>query len=174
MSLSAKQKATVKDFFSKMSTRSDDIGAEALSRLVAVYPQTKSYFAHWKEATPGSAPVRKHGITIMGGVYDAVGKIDDLKGGLLSLSELHAFMLRVDPVNFKVGNHLRYLSVCGKPFVFHIVLMVPLVLRPPQLLAHCMLVCMSMIFPEEFTPQVHVAVDKFLAQLALALCEKYR
>uniref|UniRef100_A0A8C4Z3L2 Hemoglobin beta embryonic-2 n=1 Tax=Gadus morhua TaxID=8049 RepID=A0A8C4Z3L2_GADMO len=113
MSLSSKQKATVKDFFSKMSTRSDDIGAEALSRLVAVYPQTKSYFSHWKDASPGSAPVRKHGITIMGGVYDAVGKIDDLKGGLLSLSELHAFMLRVDPVNFK-------------------------------LLAHCMLVCMSM------------------------------
>nr|AKC43347.1 hemoglobin alpha 2 [Gadus macrocephalus] len=143
MSLSAKQKATVKDFFSKVSSRSEDIGAEALSRLVAVYPQAKSYFSHWKDVSPGSAPVRKHGITIMGGVYDAVGKIDDLKGGLLSLSELHAFMLRVDPVNFK-------------------------------LLAHCMLVCMSMIFPEEFTPQVHVAVDKFLAQLALALAEKYR
>ena len=52
--------------------------------------------------------------------------------------------------------------------------MVLLVLLPPQLLAHCMLVCMAMIFPDEFTPQVHVAVDKFLAQLALALAEKYR
>ena len=32
MSLTGKQKATVKDFFSKISTRSEDIGAEALSR----------------------------------------------------------------------------------------------------------------------------------------------
>ena len=75
-----------------------------------MYPQTKSYFSHWKETSPGSAPVRKHGITIMGGVYDAVGKIDDLKTGLLSLSELHAFMLRVDPVNFKVGLLIQQLS----------------------------------------------------------------
>ncbi|KAJ3607604.1 hypothetical protein NHX12_024655 [Muraenolepis orangiensis] len=143
MSLNTKQKVIVRDFFKVISSRSEDIGADSLSRLVAVYPQTKSYFAHWKTSEPGSAPVRKHGITIMGGVYDAVSKLDDLKGGLLSLSELHAFMLRVDPVNFK-------------------------------LLAHCMLVCMSIYFPDEFTPQVHVAVDKFLAQLALALVDKYR
>lgn len=71
-------------------------------RLVYVYPQTKSYFDHWKETGPYSAPVRKHGITVMGGIYEAVSKIDDLTNGLLTLSELHAFMLRVDPVNFKV------------------------------------------------------------------------
>lgn len=69
---------------------------------MAVYPQTKSYFSHWSSTAPGSAPVRKHGITIMTGVVDAVSKLDNLKEGLLSLSELHAFMLRVDPVNFKV------------------------------------------------------------------------
>ncbi|XP_041756318.2 hemoglobin subunit alpha-2-like [Coregonus clupeaformis] len=79
----------------------------------------------------------------MGGVYEAVSKIDDLAGGLLTLSELHAFMLRVDPVNFKI-------------------------------LSHCILVVLSMLFAEEFTPQIHVAVDKFLALLALALSEKYR
>lgn len=70
--------------------------------MLVVYPQTKSYFAHWKDLSPGAPPVRKHGITIMGGVYQALDKIDDITGGLLTLSELHAFMLRVDPVNFKV------------------------------------------------------------------------
>lgn len=45
---------------------------------------------------------------------------------------------------------------------------------PPQLLGHCMLVCMSMYYPEEFTPKVHVAIDKFFNQLALALSDKYR
>lgn len=38
----------------------------------------------------------------MKGVLSAVELMDDLKGGLLTLSELHAFMLRVDPANFKV------------------------------------------------------------------------
>ncbi|XP_030629944.1 hemoglobin subunit alpha-2-like [Chanos chanos] len=143
MSLSAKEKATVTDFFQKVASRSEEIGTEALSRMLVVYPQTKSYFAHWKDTSPGSAPVRKHGITIMNGVYEAVGKIDDITGGLLTLSELHAFMLRVDPVNFKI-------------------------------LTHCILVVLCMLFPEEFTPQIHVAVDKFMALLALALSEKYR
>ncbi len=68
-----------------------------------VYPQTKTYFSHWKDLSPGSAPVRKHGQTVMGGVAEAVSKIDDLTAGLLNLSELHAFTLRVDPANFKVS-----------------------------------------------------------------------
>uniref|UniRef100_A0A4W5NW28 Globin domain-containing protein n=1 Tax=Hucho hucho TaxID=62062 RepID=A0A4W5NW28_9TELE len=110
MSLSAKEKVIVKDFFAKVSSRSDEVGAEALARLIVVYPQTKSYFAHWKDLSPNGAPVRKHGITIMGGLYEAVSKIDDLAGGLLTLSELHAFVLRVDPVNFKVifRNYSQY------------------------------------------------------------------
>ncbi|XP_064808950.1 hemoglobin subunit alpha-2-like [Oncorhynchus masou masou] len=143
MSLSAKEKVIVKDFFAKVSSRSDEIGAEALARLIVVYPQTKSYFAHWKDRSPNGAPVRKQGITVMGGLYEAVSKIDDLAGGLLNLSELHAFVLRVDPVNFKI-------------------------------LSHCIMVVLSMLFAEEFTPQIHVAVDKFLALVALALAEKYR
>lgn len=31
-----------------------------------------------------------------------------------------------------------------------------------------------MYYPDEFTPEVHVAVDKFLAKVNLALSEKYR
>ncbi|KAG9331318.1 hypothetical protein JZ751_019484 [Albula glossodonta] len=143
MSLSKKEKALVSSFFAKVGNKAEDIGNEALSRLLAVYPQTKTYFSHWKDLTPGSAPVRKHGLTVMTGVLEAVGKIDDLKGGLLNLSELHAFMLRVDPANFK-------------------------------LLSHNILVVLSMLFPDDFNPEVHVAVDKFLAQLSLALSEKYR
>ncbi|KAM4624524.1 hemoglobin subunit alpha-1-like [Polymixia lowei] len=143
MTLSAKDKAAVKGFMAKMKSRSEEIGTETLSRMLVVYPQTKSYFAHWKDLSPGSGPVKEHGIIFINGVYEAAEKIDDLKNGLLTLSELHAFMLRVDPVNFKI-------------FI------------------HCMLVVLSMLFPEDFTPQVHLAVDKFLAQVALALSEKYR
>merc|ERR1739838_35601 len=142
-SLAPKDKGNFRAFWAKVSGYKEDIGAEALARMLTVYPQTKTYFAHLKDQTPQSPSARKHGITIMGGVGDAVGKIDDLKGGLLVLSELHAFTLRVDPANFKI-------------------------------ISHCILVVMAIMFPEEFTPEVHVSLDKFLAALALALAEKYR
>nr|ACQ58312.1 Hemoglobin subunit alpha-2 [Anoplopoma fimbria] len=70
-------------------------------------------------------------------------KIDDLTGGLLDLSEQHAFTLRVDPANFKI-------------------------------LSHCILVVLAIMFPKEFTPEVHVAMDKFFCGVSLALSEKYR
>lgn len=70
--------------------------------MLTVYPQTKTYFAHWTDLSPGSAPVRKHGKTVMMAIGEAVKKMDDLEKGLLVLSELHAFQLRVDPANFRV------------------------------------------------------------------------
>nr|XP_046271971.1 hemoglobin subunit alpha-1-like [Scatophagus argus] len=143
MSLTAKDKATVKAFWSKVSGKADDIGSDALSRMLVVYPQTKTYFSHWKDLSPGSAPVKKHGRTIMGGLGVAVSKIDDLTGGLLNLSELHAFTLRVDPANFKI-------------------------------LAHNILVVLSLMFAADFTPEIHVAMDKFLAAVARGLSERYR
>ncbi|XP_059204030.1 hemoglobin embryonic subunit alpha-like [Centropristis striata] len=142
-SLTARDKETVRAFWAKVGGHAEVIGANALSRLLTVYPQTKTYFAHWKDQSPTSASAKKHGITVMNGVGLAVSKIDDLKAGLLDLSELHAFTLRVDPANFKI-------------------------------LSHCILVVMAIMYPEEFTPEVHVSLDKFLAALALALAEKYR
>ncbi|XP_068584099.1 hemoglobin subunit alpha-1 [Cebidichthys violaceus] len=143
MSLTAQDKETVKAFWAKASGKAGEIGSDALSRMLTVYPQTKTYFSHWKDLSPGSEPVKKHGKNVMGGVADAVAKIDDLNAGLLNLSELHAFTLRVDPANFKI-------------------------------LSHNILVVMSIMFPKDFTPEVHVAMDKFLAGLARALSEKYR
>lgn len=72
-----------------------------LRRMLTVYPQTKTYFSHWNDLSNGSAQIKKHGKTIMAGVEVAVSKIDDLTNGLLELSQLHAFQLRVDPTNFK-------------------------------------------------------------------------
>ncbi|XP_029293394.1 hemoglobin embryonic subunit alpha-like [Cottoperca gobio] len=141
--LSVKDKDTVKAFWAKVSGNADEIGADAVARMLVVYPQTKTYFSHWKDQSPNSPAVRKHGVTVMLGVGEAVAKIDDLKAGLASLSELHAFTLRVDPANFKI-------------------------------LSHCILVVMATMFPNEFTPEVHVSLDKFLASVALALSEKYR
>uniref|UniRef100_A0A3Q3H258 Hemoglobin embryonic subunit alpha-like n=1 Tax=Labrus bergylta TaxID=56723 RepID=A0A3Q3H258_9LABR len=130
-SLTEKDKATVRAFWDKVSSKSEDIGTDALARMLTVYPQTKTYFAHWKDQSPNSPSAR------------TVSKIDDLKAGLLNLSELHAFTLRVDPANFKI-------------------------------ISHCILVVLAIMFPQDFTPEVHVSMDKFLACLAMALAEKYR
>ncbi|KAM9832598.1 hemoglobin, alpha embryonic 5 [Neosynchiropus ocellatus] len=102
MSLTEKDKAAVKALWGKISKSADAIGADALGRMLCVYPQTKTYFSHWPDLSTGSAPVKKHGKTVMGGVAVGVSKIDDLCAGLLDLSELHAFKLRVDPANFKI------------------------------------------------------------------------
>ncbi|XP_031698345.1 hemoglobin subunit alpha-1, partial [Anarrhichthys ocellatus] len=105
MSLTAKDKDTVRAFWAKASGKAAEIGSDALSRMLVVYPQTKTYFSHWNDLSPGSEPVKKHGKSVMGGVADAVLKIEDLNAGLLNLSELHAFTLRVDPANFKILSH---------------------------------------------------------------------
>lgn len=81
--------------------------------MLLVYPQTKTYFSHWPDLSPGAAPILSHGKQIMAGVSDAVAKIDNLSGGLLELSELHAFKLRVDPANFKV----RQRSLTSSPLL---------------------------------------------------------
>ncbi|XP_046893316.1 hemoglobin subunit alpha-2-like [Hypomesus transpacificus] len=143
MSLSSKDKATVKAFWAKVAPKTEEVGSDALSRMLVVYPQTKTYFSHWPDLSPGSAPVRSHGKTIIEGVGEAVSKIEDLTGGLINLSELHAFQLRVDPANFKI-------------------------------FCHNIIVVLAIMFPDEFTPEAHVSIDKFLAAVSLALQEKYR
>uniref|UniRef100_A0A672FL06 Hemoglobin subunit epsilon 1 n=1 Tax=Salarias fasciatus TaxID=181472 RepID=A0A672FL06_SALFA len=104
MSLSAKDKDTVKTFWAKVAPRAGDIGADALSRMLVVYPQTKTYFSHWQDLTK-----------VMAGVAEAVEKIDDLVAGLQNLSELHAFSLKVDPTNFKILSH-NLMVVMAKQF----------------------------------------------------------
>ncbi|KAL7830710.1 hypothetical protein SRHO_G00318370 [Serrasalmus rhombeus] len=143
MSLTVQDMAVVKGLWAKIASKADDIGAEALGRMLVVYPQTKTYFSHWSDLSPGSAPVKKHGKTIMGGVSDAVAKIEDLPAALSQLSELHASKLRVDPANFKI-------------------------------LAHNIIVVVAMLFPADFTPEVHMSLDKFLQNLAWCLAERYR
>uniref|UniRef100_A0A8C6S4B4 Hemoglobin, alpha embryonic 5 n=1 Tax=Neogobius melanostomus TaxID=47308 RepID=A0A8C6S4B4_9GOBI len=43
-----------------------------------------------------------------------------------------------------------------------------------KLMAQCLMVVIAIMFPKDFTEEAHLATDKFLANLALALSEKYR
>lgn len=43
-----------------------------------------------------------------------------------------------------------------------------------QLFAHAIIVAIAIRFPGDFTPEVHMAMDKFFAAVARAMSEKYR
>ncbi|KAG8006857.1 Hemoglobin subunit alpha [Nibea albiflora] len=102
MSLSATDKTRVRTLWSKIESRSAELGGEALGRMLVAYPQTKIYFSEWgQDLGPQTQKVKNHGAVIMASVGKAVKNIDNLVGALSQLSELHAFKLRVDPSNFK-------------------------------------------------------------------------
>lgn len=67
-----------------------------------------------------------------------------------------------ETLSFAYGLGLKRLIIIT-PFPLHL-----------QIINHNILVVLAMMFPDDFTPEVHVSVDKFLAKLALALSEKYR
>nr|XP_031303414.1 hemoglobin subunit zeta-like [Camelus dromedarius] len=81
-------------------------------RLFSSFPQTKTYFPHF-DLHPGSAQLRAHGSKVLAALGDAVKSIDNVAGALSKLSELHAYVLRVDPVNFKLLSHCLLVTVAS-------------------------------------------------------------
>ncbi|KAG8508950.1 Hemoglobin subunit zeta [Galemys pyrenaicus] len=100
MSLTKAERTIILSMWGKMAPQADAIGSEALERLFTSFPQTKTYFPHF-DLHAGSAQLRAHGSKVAAAVGDAVKSIDNVSGALAQLSELHAYILRVDPVNFK-------------------------------------------------------------------------
>ncbi|NXS13975.1 HBPI protein, partial [Neodrepanis coruscans] len=82
-------------------------------RLFFSFPQTKTYFPHF-DLSQGSAQLRGHGSKVMNAIGEAVKHIDDIRGALAKLSEMHAYILRVDPVNFKLLSHCILCSVAAR------------------------------------------------------------
>ncbi|XP_051488399.1 hemoglobin subunit alpha-A [Apus apus] len=104
MVLSAADKTNVKGVFAKIGGQAEALGGEALARMFAAYPPTKTYFPHF-DLSPGSAQVKAHGKKVASALVEAANNIDDIAGALSKLSDLHAQKLRVDPVNFKLLGH---------------------------------------------------------------------
>nr|QBK15000.1 hemoglobin subunit zeta [Dugong dugon]QBK15001.1 hemoglobin subunit zeta [Dugong dugon] len=113
MSLTKAERTIIITMWGKISTQADSIGTEALERLFASYPQTKTYFPHF-DLHPGSAQLRTHGSKVVAAVGDAVKSVDNIAGALSKLSELHAYILRVDPVNFKLLSHCLLVTVATR------------------------------------------------------------
>ncbi|XP_074742044.1 hemoglobin subunit alpha-D/D' [Strix uralensis] len=99
--LTADDKKMIQQTWDKVSGHAEAVGEEALWRLFITYPQTKTYFPHF-DLTRGSEQVRSHGKKVVNALTNAVKNMDNLSQALSELSNLHAYNLRVDPVNFKL------------------------------------------------------------------------
>ncbi|NP_001290288.1 hemoglobin subunit alpha-like [Larimichthys crocea] len=144
MSLSAADKTRVKTLWGKIEARSAELGGEALARMFVTYPQTKTYFSDWGQ---NLGPQNEKVKTHGAVIMAAVGK------AVKNIDNLVGATTQLSEL------HAFKLRVDPANF---------------KILAHNMMLVIAMYFPGEFTPEVHLSVDKFLACLALALSEKYR
>nr|AKV93655.1 alpha globin [Panthera uncia]AKV93657.1 alpha globin [Panthera tigris] len=118
MVLSSADKNNVKACWGKIGSHAGEYGAEALERTFCSFPTTKTYFPHF-DLSHGSAQVQTHGQKVADALTKAVAHIDDLPNALSDLSDLHAYKLRVDPVNFKFLSHCLLVTLaCHHPEEF--------------------------------------------------------
>ncbi|XP_028561926.2 hemoglobin subunit alpha-A-like [Podarcis muralis] len=112
MVLTDDDKSHVKHVWSVVQPHAGDIGAEAITRMFAAHPTTKTYFAHI-DVSPGSADIKVHGKKVAAAIGEAVAHIDNIAGALDKLSDLHAQKLRVDPVNFALLGHCFLVAIAA-------------------------------------------------------------
>uniref|UniRef100_A0A7N5K6A8 Globin domain-containing protein n=1 Tax=Ailuropoda melanoleuca TaxID=9646 RepID=A0A7N5K6A8_AILME len=110
MVLNAEDRRLLQASVGKLDCRFEELGGDALNRLLIVYPRTKTYFSHFN-LTPGSKDILHQGEKVAKALESALKHVDNIRGELCQLSDLHAYNLRVDPVNFQM------LTKC-----FHVVL----------------------------------------------------
>ncbi|MCC4743042.1 hemoglobin beta-like protein, partial [Streptococcus agalactiae] len=102
---SAEEKQLITSIWGKVNVA--DCGAEALARLLIVYPWTQRFFSSFGNlssatAISGNPNVRAHGKKVLTSFGDAVKNLDNIKGTFAQLSELHCDKLHVDPENFRL------------------------------------------------------------------------
>nr|Q6WN29.3 RecName: Full=Hemoglobin subunit beta; AltName: Full=Beta-globin; AltName: Full=Hemoglobin beta chain [Alouatta belzebul]AAQ18218.1 beta globin [Alouatta belzebul] len=143
--LTGDEKAAVTALWGKVNV--DEVGGEALGRLLVVYPWTQRFFESFGDlSTPDAVmhnpKVKAHGKKVLGAFSDGLAHLDNLKGTFAQLSELHCDKLHVDPENFR-------------------------------LLGNVLVCVLAQHFGKEFTPQVQAAYQKVVAGVANALAHKY-
>nr|XP_025963488.1 LOW QUALITY PROTEIN: hemoglobin subunit alpha-2-like [Dromaius novaehollandiae] len=99
--LTADDRKVIPQVWERVMGHQQAFGAETLERMFMVYPQTKTYFPHF-DLHHGSDQIRSHGKKVMNALGNAVKNLDNLSQAMSELSNLHAYNLHVDPVNFKL------------------------------------------------------------------------
>ncbi|XP_043945372.1 hemoglobin subunit alpha-D-like isoform X2 [Protopterus annectens] len=101
MPLSKAEKTILLAVWERISPYIEEFGAQALTRMFRCFPETKIYF-HEKNIDPGSSYVRNQGGKIVTAIGTAVQNADNIQEALADLCCLHAYRIRVDPVNFQI------------------------------------------------------------------------
>ncbi|NXR13207.1 HBB protein, partial [Semnornis frantzii] len=102
----AEEKQLITSVWGKVNV--EECGAEAVARLLIVYPWTQRFFSSFGNlssptAISGNPKVHAHGKKkVLTSFGDAVKNLDNIKGTFAQLSELHCDKLHVDPENFRV------------------------------------------------------------------------
>uniref|UniRef100_A0A4W2GM01 Hemoglobin fetal subunit beta n=1 Tax=Bos indicus x Bos taurus TaxID=30522 RepID=A0A4W2GM01_BOBOX len=142
--LTAEEKAAVTAFWGKVKV--DEVGGEALGRLLVVYPWTQRFFESFGDLSTADAvmnnpKVKAHGKKVLDSFSNGMKHLDDLKGTFAALSELHCDKLHVDPENFKLLGNILVSTLAN--------------------------------FGKEFTPEFQAACQKVVAGVVNALTYKY-
>ncbi|KAF7691028.1 hemoglobin cathodic subunit beta-like [Silurus meridionalis] len=142
---SESERSAIEDLWNKINV--DEIGPQALARVLIVYPWTQRYFGKFGNlnsvaAILGNPAVAAHGKVVLNALDAAVKDLDDIKTIYSNLSQLHCEILNVDPDNFR-------------------------------LLADCLTIVVATKFGDDFTPEIQATWQKFLAVVVAALSSRY-
>ncbi|XP_076122452.1 hemoglobin cathodic subunit beta-like [Alosa pseudoharengus] len=141
----ANEKSTVAGVWAKINV--NEIGPQALARVLVVYPWTQRYFGSFGDlsnaaAILGNSKVANHGKVVLNALDKGVKNMDNVKGTYAALSKLHCVQLNVDPDNFR-------------------------------LLADCLTIVVATKFGAAFTPEIQATWQKFLSVVVIALGSQY-
>ncbi|KAM5329664.1 hemoglobin subunit alpha-like [Glossophaga mutica] len=92
----------------KFVSHAGDYGAEALERMFLSFPITKTYFFYFSLAH-GFSKLKNHGKKF----GDTVAYLGNLHGTLPALSDLYAYKLHLDPINFKLLSHCLLVTLAS-------------------------------------------------------------
>ncbi|XP_046888264.1 hemoglobin subunit alpha-D-like [Hypomesus transpacificus] len=102
--LSKYEKELISEIWEKLIPVASDIGADALFRMFTTFPGSKTYFAHLN-INHRSPHLLSHGKKIVLAIAEGARDISSLTVTLAPLQSLHAYQLRIDPINFKLLSH---------------------------------------------------------------------
>ncbi|KAJ7427213.1 Hemoglobin subunit beta [Willisornis vidua] len=170
----AEEKQLITAIWAKVNVA--ECGADALGRLLVVYPWTQRFFASFGNlssptAIAGNPMVRAHGKKVLTSFGDAVKNLDNIKKCFAQLSKLHCDKLHVDPENFRLLGDILIISLAasfGKDFT-------PACQAAWQkmLLGDILIIVLAAHFGKDFTPECQAAWQKLVRVVAHALARKY-
>ncbi|XP_006272130.1 hemoglobin subunit beta [Alligator mississippiensis] len=141
----AEEKRLITNLWRKIDVA--ECGADALARLLIVYPWTKKFFLHFGNLSSPTAiinnpKVRAHGKKVLTSLGEAVKNLDNVHAQFSNLSKLHCDKLHVDPESFR-------------------------------LLGDIIINVLAAHQPREFSPSCHGAFRKLVQEVTHALASEY-